>query len=72
MEELLKLAKEELYSRWIGGSGFGFRFQGRMDGRGITGRCGEGTSWRWVICGVIFLNICFDFLGVILLQDLVF
>jgi hypothetical protein len=41
VEELLKVAREEAYFLWIGGSGFGFRFQGRAGGCGMTaGRSG--------------------------------
>jgi hypothetical protein len=41
MEELLRVVREEVYFRWIGGSGFGFRFQGRVGGCGMTaGRSG--------------------------------
>lgn len=37
----LSVAREEVYFRWIGGSGFGFRFQGWVGGCGMTaGRSG--------------------------------
>jgi hypothetical protein len=68
MEELLRVISEEVYFRWRGGRGFGFRFrfQGRVGGCGMTaGRSGYGTFWRWVIYAVIFSSFCFDFLDVI-------
>jgi hypothetical protein len=72
VEELWKVAREEVYFRWIGGSGFGFRFQGRFGGCGIiVGRSGYGTFSRWVMYRIIFPNLCSDFLSVILLRDAV-
>ncbi len=70
VEELLRVMSEEVYFRWTGGSGFGFRFQGRVGGCGMTaGRSGEGTFWRWVICDPIFSSFCFRFLVIIFLRD---
>jgi hypothetical protein len=70
MEELLRVAREEVYFRCIGGNGFGFRFQGRVGGCGMTaGRSGYGTFWRWAISSAIFSSFCFDFLAFILMRD---
>lgn len=41
VEEPLRVTREEVYFRCTGGSGFGFRFQGRFGGCGMTaGRSG--------------------------------